>query len=260
MPQPYEVLGVGENPTWEEVRQAYLKLSLEYHPDLHSNDGEYYNIKMAEVNAAYDYYKCCLDKKAEQGLERESPKAYKDYTEDEKRRFWEEMKAEWKLRSQAAYRESGMRMREKLARNLEPIMEENKAFKKSISKYSSYDDLLNLATSYADKIENMIETMYEYTEKYHRYGMPPHHEYHTEIHDENVDRNYPLHEVISSQIKAIGYDESNQLLYVQFNSGSMYVYYGVVKYVYDGFLKATSKGRYLDKYIKKVGYKYTRLK
>lgn len=258
MAQPWEILKVGKNPTWEEVHKAYLKMSFEYHPDKHPGEEEYYNRIMGEINSAFDYYKCFLDKKTKIE-EKEHRKAYKDYTEEEKRRVWEEMQEEWKRRSQATYRESGRKMRAKIARNLEPIMDVNKVFKKDIKMCNTYDDLLELATSYATKIEEMINSMYEYTEKYHRYGMPPQHEYHTQIRDEKVNCDYPLQKVESSLIAAIGYDEENQLLYIQFHGNSVYVYYGVVNYVYDGLMKANSKGKYFREYIRNGGYKYTRL-
>lgn len=54
------------------------------------------------------------------------------------------------------------------------------------------------------------------------------------------------------------YDEVNQYLYVQFKGGSVYVYDGVVKYVYDGFINAESIGRYFGQYIRNK-YKYTQL-
>lgn len=260
MAQPYEVLGVGRNPTWEEVHTAYKKLCFMYHPDRHPGEERYYNEKMAEINAAYEYYKTYLEKKPQQETKTGPKKEYKDYTAEERRQAWERMQEEWKRRSQAAYRESGRKMRAKIAKNLEPILDVNKKFKKAISECSDYASLYEVAKGYADQIDEMINSMYEYTERCHRYGMPPEHKYHTEVHDENVNTDYPLHKVESSQIVAAGYDEENQLLYIQFHGGSVYVYYGVVKYVYEGFMKAVSKGKYFGEYIKKAGYKYTKLK
>lgn len=260
MAQPYEVLGISKKPTWDEVYTAYKKLCFMYHPDRHPGEEKYYNEKMAEINAAYEYYKTYMDKKAKPETSHDPKKTYKDYTEDEKRTAWERMREEWKRRSQAEYQKSGRKMREKIAKNLEPISDVNKKFRKAIEECDDYDSLYDVATAFADKIDEMINAMYEYTEKKHRYGMPPDHEYHTEVHNENVDTDFPLEKVDSTQIMAAGYDEKNQLLYIQFHGGAVYVYYGVVKYVYDGFLKAVSKGRYFGEYIKKAGYKYTKLK
>lgn len=266
MAKPYEILGVSKSPVWEEIRTAYKKLCFAYHPDKHPGEEKYYNEKMAEINAAYEYYKTYIDekpkpdKKSTSETPHEHRKSYQDYTEEEKRAAWERMQEEWKRKSQAAYRESGRKMRAKIAKNLEPISDVNKKFKKAIEKCDDYNGLYEVAKAYADQIDEMINAMYEYAEKSHRYGMPPDHKYHTDVRDENVDRDYPLEKVDSSQIQAAGYDEKNQLLYIQFYGGSVYVYYGVVKYIYDGFLKSASKGKYFGEYIKKAGYKHTRLK
>ena len=61
--------------------------------------------------------------------------------------------------------------------------------------------------------------------------------------------------VSSSNIAAIGYESST--LYVQFNTGKSYAYYNVPRNLYDGLMSAASHGEYLDKYIKKGGYKYS---
>lgn len=260
MAQPYEILGISKNPMWEEVHNAFKKLCVAYHPDMHPGEEEMYNEKMAEINAAYDYYKTYLNRKVEQDFSNGKRKAYKDYTPEEKKRAWEEMQEEWKRRSHEDYKESGRKMRAKIARNLDPILNINKKFQAEIVKCTNYYELFEVSKAYADKINEMIHTMYEYTEKQHRYGMPPNHEYHTEVYDKNVDKDYPLVKVESSKVNAVGYDENNRLLYIQFHGGAVYVYYEIVKYVYDGFLKAASKGKYFGEYIKKAGYKYTKLK
>lgn len=56
--------------------------------------------------------------------------------------------------------------------------------------------------------------------------------------------------VSSSNIAAIGYDEDNQILEVEFNSGSVYQYSGVPSSEHDGIMNADSKGRYLYASIK----------
>jgi hypothetical protein len=56
--------------------------------------------------------------------------------------------------------------------------------------------------------------------------------------------------VRSSTIRSIGYDESTSVLEVEFLSGGLYQYLSVPRSVYDAFMAASSKGRYLDQHIK----------
>ena len=53
----YAVLGVPEDATPEEIRQAYRRLAKQYHPDLHPGD-LFANAQMKLVNQAKD---CLLD-------------------------------------------------------------------------------------------------------------------------------------------------------------------------------------------------------
>lgn len=64
--------------------------------------------------------------------------------------------------------------------------------------------------------------------------------------------------VESTNITAIGYDEKMNQLHVQFNSGAEYVYNEVPPAVYQEFLDAESKGRYLNERIK-GRYEYARV-
>lgn len=56
MNNPYEVLGVRENATEEEVRSAYRALVKKYHPDSYSNNplADLAAEKLKEINEAYD--------------------------------------------------------------------------------------------------------------------------------------------------------------------------------------------------------------
>ena len=258
MLQPYEILGVKENATFEEIKRAYHSLSLKYHPDMHNSDeSELYTIKMAEINSAFEYYKNRYTSSNNSSYKQDRT-TNKQATAEERRREWERWQETWKMRNQAAYRASGKKMRDKIARNLDPILDVNKKFKKNLEKCSDFTSLYKLANDYSDTINEMILMMYEYTEKYHRYGMPPESFYYTESFDENVTKNFPLTKVDSSQIDATGYDKENQLLYIRFSQGNLYVYYNVVEYIFEGFLSSDSKGNYFGKYIRN-NYKYTRL-
>lgn len=65
--------------------------------------------------------------------------------------------------------------------------------------------------------------------------------------------------VSSSNIASIGYDADNTVLEVEFLNGSIYQYYDVPQIIYDGLMAADSHGKYLAAYIKKGGYRYTRI-
>lgn len=54
---PYQILGISPNASDEEVKNAYRRLSQQYHPDMYSGNSvmeEIANQKMADINAAYD--------------------------------------------------------------------------------------------------------------------------------------------------------------------------------------------------------------
>ncbi len=53
---PYEVLGVSEQASDEEVKKAYRELAKKYHPDKYANTdlAELAGEKMKEINAAYE--------------------------------------------------------------------------------------------------------------------------------------------------------------------------------------------------------------
>lgn len=64
--------------------------------------------------------------------------------------------------------------------------------------------------------------------------------------------------VSSSNIASIGYDENTNTLRVSFLNGSLYDYHSVPSHLYHGLMNASSHGGYLDEYIKKGGYQYTK--
>lgn len=56
--------------------------------------------------------------------------------------------------------------------------------------------------------------------------------------------------VTSSTINAVGYEESNNILKVNFKNGSTYVYQNVPKTVYQEFLTSESKGKFFNRNIR----------
>lgn len=65
-------------------------------------------------------------------------------------------------------------------------------------------------------------------------------------------------QVSSTNLAAIGYDESSQTLRVEFQSGGTYDYYDVPKPEFDSFMSASSHGQYLAQNIK-GRYRYARV-
>ncbi len=64
--QHYTTLGLAEGAGMEEIKKAYRKLSMQYHPDKVAHLGDEFRAiaeeKMKEINSAYDYFKKHLKK------------------------------------------------------------------------------------------------------------------------------------------------------------------------------------------------------
>jgi len=56
--------------------------------------------------------------------------------------------------------------------------------------------------------------------------------------------------VISTEIEWIGYEESRNMLQVEFLAGDIYQYAHVPRFVYEEFLEADSHGRFFESHIK----------
>ncbi len=66
--------------------------------------------------------------------------------------------------------------------------------------------------------------------------------------------------VDSSALRSIGYCESGQILELEFTRGTVYRYYAVPAEIHRAFMRAPSKGRYLNSVFKPLGYRYERLR
>ena len=64
--------------------------------------------------------------------------------------------------------------------------------------------------------------------------------------------------VSSSNIASIGYDAGTSVLEIEFLNGSVYQYYDVPDFIYDGLMGAASHGTYLSSSIK-GHYQYARV-
>lgn len=56
--------------------------------------------------------------------------------------------------------------------------------------------------------------------------------------------------VSSSNVSALGFDDTEQVVYVEFMNGSIYIYKGVSKIEFEGLLNAPSIGSYLHRNFK----------
>jgi hypothetical protein len=64
--------------------------------------------------------------------------------------------------------------------------------------------------------------------------------------------------ISSTNIISMGYDASAETLEVEFSSGTVYQYYNVGQAIYDQLMVASSKGQFLNTYIKNA-YPYSRV-
>jgi KTSC domain-containing protein len=56
--------------------------------------------------------------------------------------------------------------------------------------------------------------------------------------------------VVSSAMTAVGYEPSSRRMKITFTQGHTYDFCGVPQHIYDGLMRATSKGTYYNDHIK----------
>jgi len=64
--------------------------------------------------------------------------------------------------------------------------------------------------------------------------------------------------VMSSNLRAVGYDSGSQTLEIEFRNGGAYAYYGVSPWVHAALMTASSHGKYFHSHIRGK-YEYRRL-
>lgn len=71
--------------------------------------------------------------------------------------------------------------------------------------------------------------------------------------------NFPeMFPVNSSNVSAVGYDETTQTVYVEFLNGGTYTYQGVPEQQFQNLRGAASVGSYLHRYYKNI-YPYSKI-
>jgi len=66
-------------------------------------------------------------------------------------------------------------------------------------------------------------------------------------------------QVDSSNIISIGYDLQTNTLEVEFNSAEIYQYFNVPEHLYQNLMSASSKGQFLNDFIK-FSYRYQKIR
>lgn len=66
MKKYFDILGLEENSTFEEVRTARINLLKKYHPDLHVGNPKYAKMKTEGINEAFDNLKTFFETKGEE--------------------------------------------------------------------------------------------------------------------------------------------------------------------------------------------------
>lgn len=263
MKNPYEILSVKKSSTLDEIKSAYKQLVKQFHPDINNGSIESHE-KMTAINAAYEYLQLQhIKSSGNQDTTRSKHDATKEknandtsssYTNEHWEAFW----AEHKAKAKAEYESMGNRMRDKVARNLEPIRVENLTFRDAFKKAKNYEQLYDICENFSSKLDDMINKMYDYVQKKHRYGMPPNYAFGEEAVKREEKNNLNLEllenikfiEVNSSYIASVAYDASKRVLYVKFKDNSVFTYFNVIKDSYRDLMEAKSIGSHFAKNIR----------
>ncbi len=64
--------------------------------------------------------------------------------------------------------------------------------------------------------------------------------------------------VQSSNLESVGYDQDNEIVYVRFLNGNVYIYKAVPQWEFENLMNAPSLGSYLNRNIKGA-YPYERI-
>lgn len=66
--------------------------------------------------------------------------------------------------------------------------------------------------------------------------------------------------VLSSNLRAVGYDPKTQILHIAFLSGALYEYYDISPEIYNKLMKANSHGSYFYENIKNGKYLFKKIR
>lgn len=65
--------------------------------------------------------------------------------------------------------------------------------------------------------------------------------------------------VVSSSLASVGYDPATRALEAEFRKGRIYRYHDVPPEIFEQFMKADSKGRFMNAHIR-TAYRFTRVR
>jgi len=65
--------------------------------------------------------------------------------------------------------------------------------------------------------------------------------------------------VSSSNLSSVGYDQDDETLEIEFNSGGVYQYYDVPPRIHEGLMNASSHGSYFHSHIKE-NFRYDQIR